>query len=212
LFFIYAKQKVNEKRIIFRQYIYWISITLGILFIWQQVLNLFTVELHGIGSISARWGIMTRGADLFVQNLLFGIGWGRFESAVGRGAHSHWLKTATELGIPGLLTEALVWFLFFRLAFSALRTAKKLLETELVTILLGWTSLMFAFCLWQGFENIGLLGGTRVYYICFGFITACYTSLKIKESKAEQRARKKTMTGYSSHSFHPRYQGHDGIS
>jgi len=198
-FFLFEdRKKLYRKRILRYKYVLIAAVITILLFPFARIYNqLFLVEFG-----SAREKIVVNGIDVFLHNYLYGIDWGRFESTVGRAAHSNWLRTATELGIAGLLVEAFLWLLFFRLAFAVMRIAKKLKETELATILLGWTSLMFVFFVWQGFENIGLLGGTRLYYICFGFITACYAVLKVKESRAKQRERQKTMTTYPYRFYH----------
>jgi O-antigen ligase len=193
-FLVYSKKIILLKKSRINKYLFWLSSITVFFILWEEIIvGLFAMDInYNYGSFGARWNIMLDGMEVFLQNWFFGIGWGRFKYVVGEAAHSNWIRTAAELGIIGLVMESFVWLLFFRLALAAMRISIKLFETELTIIIIGWTSLMFSFFVWECFENIGLLGGTRLYYICYGFISACYASLKFKERAAEQINKRNT--------------------
>ena len=165
---------------------------------WKSVCQIFMMK----GSIDDRRYLFLLGLDMFHDHFLIGIGWGGFKAVTTKAVHSHWLRTFVELGIVGGICEIVIWIMFFKIALSAKKLFEQLGDKNMVILVVSWTSVMFAFCAWQSFENMGLLGGAPLYHVCFGVVSAAYVSAKmqIKARRLHKYSAEKTLPATDFHS------------
>lgn len=180
IFFLFIVQKrICGYKVIWPKYIFLCCVIGLCLLPWKSIYQAFLME----GSMENRWYLYTHGMEMFREHLLTGIGYGGFRAAIAEPQHSDWLRTFVELGILGGIGEIVFWLMFFRIAFVARKISERIMDRNLTILITVWTSVMFSFCVWQAYENMGLLTGTRLYYICFGVISAAYLSAKIRANR-----------------------------
>lgn len=187
IFFLFIVQKrICGYKVIRPKYIFLCCVIGLCLLPWKSIYQAFLME----GSMEHRWYLYTHGMEMFREHLLTGIGCGGFRAATGEPQHSDWFRTFVELGILGGIGEIIIWYMLFRMAFIAKKMADISMDKKTAFLAIAWASTMASFCVWESFENIGLLGGTRLYYICFGVTCALYIKSKkqfiISNSTAEQ--------------------------
>lgn len=179
VFFVFALTRTKFKNSHIKKKHILLCCAIALFFLpWGSFYEVFTMEYSTTGSLGERWELYIHGLKLFSNNFLFGIGWNGFRSLTGTSQHSNWLCTFVELGTLGGLGEVILWFLFFKLSFTAKKISEHLMYKDMSVLIISWSSIMASFFVWQGYENIGLLTGTRLHYICFGIVSAIYLFTK----------------------------------
>lgn len=180
-FLILIRKMISWQKSFWLKYIIPCAVAFAYFIPWKSVCQIFMME----GSIDNRRYLFVLGLDIFRDHFLIGIGWGGFKAVTTASQHSNWLRTFVELGILGGICEIVIWMMLFNIALSAKKLFEQLGDKKMAILITAWTSVMFALCAWQSYENIGLLAGTPLYYVCFGVISAAYVSGK-KQLKLRQ--------------------------
>lgn len=184
-FVIMTHKGVCGKRV-FRYRYFWPCIVLVLcIFPWHSVHECFMRHYRLTGTLGNRWLLYIKGLEMFREHVLWGNGWGAFRAITTEPQHSEWLRTFVELGLVGAFGECILWLLLFKIALTSRRISEQIGNRKLTFLIIIWTSIMVALCVWQAYENMGLLRGSRLYYICFGVIVSAFLSAKREQRKKQ---------------------------
>jgi O-antigen ligase len=180
--FIMNKKTCGQKLINYKHLL--LFVTAAACFLpWRSIFQTFTMEYLATNSLGNRWRLYNQGIQMFMNHPLIGIGWGGFRAATSQAQHSNWLRTFVELGLMGGIYEIVLWLIFFKIAFSARRIYERLGDKDMAVLVICWTSIMVGLCVWQAYENMGLLAGNPMYFLCFGVVSAAYVSAQKQLSR-----------------------------
>ena len=183
ILFYLLNSKLNTKRKITFS-IFFAFLLVSFYFLLDQFNAFSSLDVIGsnqdLSSIK-RFGFIQFSTDAFLNNPIFGNGWGYVRNRLGNPPHSLPIQLLAELGIIGLLPEILIYrkvFLIFNNVKSKFNSNRNSFDPLIITIFLIAVSYGF----WSFFENIGFVYGTRNMYVILAIFLSRYKVLHLKYS------------------------------
>lgn len=180
LLFKYSAKKFNSKLVFFLILTVFVFVYL---FPWEKVFSAFLVIGSNQDKSSLqRLDLFQFSLNNFLDNPIFGVGWDYIKLVKGKRAHSLILQLLSELGIIGLLLEALVYFIIFKMIKSFKYLKVNSINQDTKFLLLTLFSIQSCFFVWCFFENLGFAFGTRFIYSNLACLILAFSLIRFNKN------------------------------
>ena len=180
LLFKYSAKKFNSKLVFFLILTF---LVLVFLFPWEKFFSAFLVIGSNQDKSSLqRLDLFQFSLNNFLDNPIFGGGWDYIKLVKGKRAHSLILQLLSELGIIGLLLEALVYFIIFKMIKSFKYLKVNSINQDTKFLLLTLFSIQSCFLVWCFFENLGFAFGTRFIYSNLACLILAFSLIRFNKN------------------------------